>query len=221
MLWSPLHPSPCWASCNLPSLSGGRRDCLECLSECLGAPAAPAPHLPHPCSLQRSPVPAPGWAVCTRGPTLHCHTGECCRAGGGCGRDRPALTLPLYFAARGLCSRGVGAAAASAGPGQLRPGKVTLVQSSVLWGTQHGPPLTQPLFQVWRSDVHFARKQLLCPDGERGSWRGLGAVEMGRQPLYCLSPSLPQALWAAGAGAGTGTGGDRAAPQLPWYLEAK
>uniref|UniRef100_A0A8C3DBY5 Uncharacterized protein n=1 Tax=Corvus moneduloides TaxID=1196302 RepID=A0A8C3DBY5_CORMO len=26
---------------------------------------------------------------------------------------------------------------------------------------------------VWRSDVHFARKQLLCPDGERGSWRGL------------------------------------------------
>lgn len=27
--------------------------------------------------------------------------------------------------------------------------------------------------QVWRSDVHFARKQLLCPDGERGSWRGL------------------------------------------------
>uniref|UniRef100_A0A8C9MQQ2 Uncharacterized protein n=1 Tax=Serinus canaria TaxID=9135 RepID=A0A8C9MQQ2_SERCA len=74
---------------------------------------------------------------------------------------------------------------------------------------------------VWRSDVHFARKQLLCPDGERGSWRGLGAVEMGRQPLYCLSPSLPQALRAAGAGAGTGTGGDCAAPQLPWYLEAK
>uniref|UniRef100_A0A8C5T9X7 Uncharacterized protein n=1 Tax=Malurus cyaneus samueli TaxID=2593467 RepID=A0A8C5T9X7_9PASS len=26
---------------------------------------------------------------------------------------------------------------------------------------------------VWRSDVHFARKQLLCPDGERGSWGGL------------------------------------------------
>lgn len=25
---------------------------------------------------------------------------------------------------------------------------------------------------MWRSDVHFARKQLLCPDGERGSWRG-------------------------------------------------
>lgn len=92
---------------------------------------------------------------------------------GGRGGDRPALTLPLYFAARGLCSRGVGTAAARAGPGQLCGGKATLVQSSVLWGTQHGPPLTQPLPQVWRSDVHFARKQLLCPDGERGSWRGL------------------------------------------------
>uniref|UniRef100_A0A8C3VCY2 Interleukin 17 receptor E n=1 Tax=Catharus ustulatus TaxID=91951 RepID=A0A8C3VCY2_CATUS len=62
--------------------------------------------------------------------------------------------------------------AALAGPGQLCAGKVTLVLSSVLWESQHGPPLTQPLLQVWRSDVHFARKQLLCPDGERGSWRG-------------------------------------------------
>lgn len=92
---------------------------------------------------------------------------------GGHGGDRPALTLLLCFAARGLRSRGVGSAAASADPGQLRAGKVTLVLSSVLWGTQHDPPLTQPLPQVWRSDVHFARKQLLCPDGERRSWRGL------------------------------------------------
>lgn len=59
----PCISHPIWASCNLSSLSGGCRDCLECLSECLGVPAAPAPHLPHPCSLQCSPVPAPGCAV--------------------------------------------------------------------------------------------------------------------------------------------------------------
>ncbi|XP_032927236.1 interleukin-17 receptor E [Catharus ustulatus] len=42
---------------------------------------------------------------------------------------------------------------------------------------------------VWRSDVHFARKQLLCPDGERGSWRGTqGAVEWEDTPLIAFLP---------------------------------
>uniref|UniRef100_A0A8C3K529 Interleukin 17 receptor E n=1 Tax=Calidris pygmaea TaxID=425635 RepID=A0A8C3K529_9CHAR len=35
-------------------------------------------------------------------------------------------------------------------------------------------PLTQPLFQVWRSDVRFARKQLLCPDISRRHFGLLG-----------------------------------------------
>uniref|UniRef100_A0A8D0FZK8 Interleukin 17 receptor E n=1 Tax=Strix occidentalis caurina TaxID=311401 RepID=A0A8D0FZK8_STROC len=41
---------------------------------------------------------------------------------------------------------------------------------------------------VWRSDVHFARKQLLCPDGEWGSRRVCGRVH--RHPLP--SPPLSQ-----------------------------
>uniref|UniRef100_A0A803VSI1 Uncharacterized protein n=1 Tax=Ficedula albicollis TaxID=59894 RepID=A0A803VSI1_FICAL len=40
----------------------------------------------------------------------------------------------------------------------------------------HGPPLIRPLPQVWRSDVHFARKQLLCPDVSRRHFGLLGLV---------------------------------------------
>ncbi|XP_054496037.2 interleukin-17 receptor E isoform X1 [Agelaius phoeniceus] len=42
---------------------------------------------------------------------------------------------------------------------------------------------------VWRSDVHFARKQLLCPDGERGFWRGLrGQWKWADSPLTAPLP---------------------------------
>lgn len=72
------------------------------------------------------------------------------------------------FAAGRLCPEGAGAAAAGAGPGQLRAGKVspspTVVPAPC--GGQPCPPSPFSVPQVWRSDVRFARKQLLCPDGE-------------------------------------------------------
>uniref|UniRef100_A0A8C3V9S7 Interleukin 17 receptor E n=1 Tax=Catharus ustulatus TaxID=91951 RepID=A0A8C3V9S7_CATUS len=69
---------------------------------------------------------------------------------------------------------------------------------------------------VWRSDVHFARKQLLCPDGERGSWRGTqGAVEWEDTPLIAFLPvsrrhfgllGLLGAAWAASVALSSSSG---------------
>lgn len=105
--------------------------------------------------------------------------------------DLATLTLPLCFAAGGLCPRGAGAAAAGAGPGQLCAGKMTPTPASAprreatIWS-----PLTHPLYQVWRSDVRFARKQLLCPDSEWGSQGTKAGGGHGQTPL--MAPSLSQ-----------------------------
>jgi len=121
----PSHPSSPRASREPPSLSGACRDRLERLGERLGAAAAPAPHLQRPRGLQCCPVPAPGRAVRARSPPLHRHTGEQHGAVGDAAGDPATLTLPLCVAAGGLCPGRAGAAAAGAGPGQLRAGKVT------------------------------------------------------------------------------------------------
>lgn len=143
--------------------------------------------------------------------------------GGGTGGAVPGCADPAScFAAGGLCPGGAGAAAAGAGPGQLRAGKASPgpVVVPAPCGGQPQPPSPLSFPQVWRSDVRFARKQLLCPDGERGPGAGGRVGGVSGLPPHRPSPSLTQALRAAGAGAGAGAGGDRAAPELPRRLEA-
>uniref|UniRef100_A0A8C4UE39 Uncharacterized protein n=1 Tax=Falco tinnunculus TaxID=100819 RepID=A0A8C4UE39_FALTI len=126
-------------------------------------------------------------------------------------------SIPTAFSAA-LCQRRSGQCEAEAPlytvtqPEGSAPGELALLLPVQVLGS---------CVLVWRSDVRFARKQLLCPDGEWRSAGGMGGGGGGQRPTpHCPSPSLPQALWAAGPGTGAGAGGDCAASQLPRHLEA-
>uniref|UniRef100_A0A8C3NW41 Interleukin 17 receptor E n=1 Tax=Cyanoderma ruficeps TaxID=181631 RepID=A0A8C3NW41_9PASS len=79
---------------------------------------------------------------------------------------------------------------------------VTQVRGTGLGGTWWTPTHTDPALvlcsqRVWRSDVHFARKQLLCPDGERGCHYcplHPAGVPGGRPVLLLYSPDSEEHL---------------------------